>query len=113
MILCVSQLRGFENFPGVAGVLAAVSTAAAVPVSSSFGEVNGIVEAPPITTGPPAAIVEAIVILENIIFSQLLHSPSSTPAYLLTADFFLDRINRIRISIFIFITFRPPSSLIQ
>jgi hypothetical protein len=78
-------LWGFENFAGVAGVQAAVSAAAAVPLPSSFREVNGIVEAPPITAGPPASVVEAIVIFENIFFSQFLHSPSSTPAYLLTA----------------------------
>jgi hypothetical protein len=83
LILSDLNLRfgGFENFAGVAGVLAAVSAAAAVPESSSFGEVNGIVEAPPVTTGPPAAVVDAYVFLEKIIFSQLLHSPSSTPVY--------------------------------
>jgi hypothetical protein len=50
---------GFENFEGVTGVLAAVPAAAAVPLPSSFGEVNGIVKAPPVTAGSPAAVVDA------------------------------------------------------
>jgi hypothetical protein len=69
-------LWGFENFARVARVLAAVPAAASVPGSPSFGEVNRIIEAPPVTAGPPAAVIEAIVIFENIIFSQLLHSPA-------------------------------------
>jgi hypothetical protein len=44
--------------------LAPISAAAAVPTSSSFREMNGIVEAATVTAGPPAAFIDAHIFLE-------------------------------------------------
>jgi len=48
---------GLENFAGKTGVLAAILSAAAVRVFSSFRKMKGITEAPTVTAGPPAAVV--------------------------------------------------------
>ena len=76
---------GFEKLAGVARVLTAVQAATAVFTPSSLGKMKGIVEAPSVTAGPPATFIEAIVIFENIFFSQFLPRPSATPGNWLTA----------------------------
>jgi len=61
---------------GVAGMFAAVFTAAAVLTGSSFREMNGIIETSAIAAGAPAAVINNQIFLEVFVFSQLLHGPS-------------------------------------